>query len=84
MSVHHKITKHLEKQQHIGDEFNKLEMERERAIAQAVQKCEQGEPFSTDAINAVTDEMNKLAKQGGTPTRKRVTVDMVKAYVEQK
>lgn len=62
-NVHEAITAHSKKQHQIVKEFVLLEDERERAIEEAVAKCERHEPFSTDRINQVTAKMNDLAKK---------------------
>lgn len=53
------------------------------AIEEAVAKCKNDEPFSTDAINEVTEKMNQLAKKGIVPTRRLVSKEMVKEYVSR-
>ncbi|HHY73514.1 MAG TPA: YpbS family protein [Bacillus bacterium] len=86
MSVHHAISKHSENQHYIVSRFTELDGLREAYIEKAIELCEKGEPFSTDAINAVTKEMNELGKKGivtSLPVRKPVTVEMVKEYVEK-
>ncbi|MCY9190598.1 DUF2533 family protein, partial [Bacillus mojavensis] len=63
--------------------FMQLEHLREMAIEEAVAKCKNDEPFSTDAINEVTEKMNQLAKKGIVPTRRLVSKEMVKEYVSR-
>nr|WP_064091653.1 YpbS family protein [Rossellomorea aquimaris] len=82
MSVHKEITKHSTKQNQLVQEFMILDELRERAISEAVQLCLNGESFTTDRINSVTQEINALARQGVVPLRKLVTTDMVKEYAE--
>jgi hypothetical protein len=81
--VHQAITAHLQKQHSILKQFAELEQERERYIEEAVMLCQNGQPFTVEKINAVTKKMNELAKQGVVPTRKYVTAEMVKEYVER-
>lgn len=80
MSVHKDITKHSSKQNQLVQQFMILDERRERAIDKAVQLCLNEQPFSTDAINQVTNEINVLARQGVVPQRKLVTIEMVKEY----
>ena len=82
MSVHKEITKHSTKQNQLVQEFMILDELRERAISEAVQLCLNGESFTTDRINSVTQEINALARQGVVPQRKLVTTDMVKEYAD--
>ncbi|MGE6756073.1 YpbS family protein [Rossellomorea sp. NPDC071047] len=80
MSVHKDITKHSSNQNQLVQQFMKLDERRERAIDEAVQLCLNDQPFTTDAINHVTNEINILARQGVVPQRKLVTIEMVKEY----
>ncbi|MFT0800533.1 YpbS family protein [Bacillus swezeyi] len=83
-NVHETITAHSKKQhQHIS-EFVLLEQEREKAIDEAVAKCERKEPFSTDRINQITVKMNELSKKGIVPIRRLVSKEMVEEYVSRK
>ncbi|KAA6451736.1 YpbS family protein [Bacillus swezeyi] len=83
-NVHEAITAHSKKQhQHIS-EFVLLEQEREKAIDEAVAKCERKEPFSTDRINQITVKMNELSKKGIVPIRRLVSKEMVEEYVSRK
>ncbi|MFS0656753.1 YpbS family protein [Bacillus sp. 179-C3.3 HS] len=83
-SVHEEISAHSQKQHAHIQSFLALEQKREQAIDEAVTKCGQNEPFTTDQINRITAQMNELARGGIVPIRKHVTVDMVKEYVERK
>ncbi|UOY93414.1 YpbS family protein [Ectobacillus sp. JY-23] len=83
MEVHKAITAHSKKQQAAVSEFLQLEARREAAIETAVMLCRNNQPFSVDAINAVTKEINMFAKDGVVPERKYVTLEMVKEYVER-
>lgn len=80
MSVHKDITKHSSKQNQLVQQFMILDERRERAIDEAVQLCLKDQPFTTDVINHVTNEINILARQGVVPQRKLVTIEMVKEY----
>ncbi|WRP06816.1 DUF2533 family protein [Rossellomorea aquimaris] len=80
MSVHKEITKHSSKQNQLVQQFMILDERRERAIDEAVQLCLKEQPFTTEAINQVTNEINVLARQGVVPQRKLVTIEMVKEY----
>ncbi|WP_311315904.1 DUF2533 family protein [Niallia sp. MER 6] len=45
--------------------------------------CKNEYPFTVDNINAVTEQINELAKQGTIPTRKIVTIKMVQDFVKK-
>ncbi|MBA2870402.1 hypothetical protein HNQ85_000660 [Anoxybacillus calidus] len=81
--VHHAITAHSNKQHMIVRRFLQLDAEREKCIDEALSRCLNGEAFTVDAINAVTKQINDLAKQGIIPQRKYVTVNMVREYAEK-
>jgi hypothetical protein len=81
MSVHKEITKHVNKANKRINDFISLDQQREYYIQEAVELCKQGKPFSTENINRVTNQINDLAKQGIVPTRKNVTPQMVRDYV---
>ncbi|MCY8104392.1 MULTISPECIES: YpbS family protein [Bacillus] len=81
--VHKAISAHSAKQHEHIKTFMQLEHLREMAIEEAVAKCKNDEPFSTDAINEVTEKMNQLAKKGIVPTRRLVSKEMVKEYVSR-
>jgi hypothetical protein len=83
MSVHKAISEHVNKQNHRINEFLVLDQQREQFIEEAVVLCKQGAAFTTDKINEVTGQINELAKQGIIPTRKLVTVEMVREYVQK-
>ncbi|MGR6858641.1 YpbS family protein [Bacillus halotolerans] len=81
--VHKAISAHSAKQHEHIKTFMQLEHLREMAIEEAVAKCKNNEPFSTDAINEITEKMNQLAKKGIVPTRRLVSKEMVKEYVSR-
>ncbi|MEC2075895.1 YpbS family protein [Metabacillus fastidiosus] len=81
--VHKAISEHSKKQHEHIRTFARLDQQREAFIAEAVQLCRQSLPFEVDSINAVTREMNALARQGIVPARKLVSKEMVKEYVER-
>lgn len=81
--VHKAISAHSAKQHEHIKSFMQLEHLREMAIEEAVAKCKNDEPFSTDAINEITEKMNQLAKKGIVPTRRLVSKEMVKEYVSR-
>lgn len=83
MSVHKEITQHVNKQNQRIKDFLALDQQREFYIDEAVALCRQGKDFSTEKINHVTNQINELAKQGIVPSRKKVTIEMVKEYVEK-
>jgi hypothetical protein len=81
MSVHKAITKHSTKQNHLVQQFMRLDEEREQAIDEAVKLCQAGEIFSTGRMNDATRKINALARQGVVPQRKLVTKEMIEEYV---
>ncbi|MGP7815789.1 DUF2533 family protein [Niallia sp. 01092] len=83
MSVHKAITKHVEQVNSRVNVFKQLDDLREQYIEEALQLCSKGESFSVQKINEVTEEINTMAKLGVTPTRKVVTIEMVKEYAEK-
>jgi hypothetical protein len=80
MSVHIELAKHAEKQNKMYQAFLKLDQQRENYIEEAIKLCKNGEPFSTNKINLVTDQINKMNLRF-IPIRKFVSVEMVKEYV---
>ncbi|TWE08330.1 uncharacterized protein DUF2533 [Neobacillus bataviensis] len=80
MSVHKAITEHVNKQNKKINDFLSLDQLRETYIEEAVTLCREGKPFTTEKINMVTNQINDLAKQGIIPTRKLVSVEMVREY----
>jgi len=81
LNVHESISEHSKKQHRHLVEFEKLDALREERIEEAVRKCRAGEPFDVDAINEATARINAHAKHGISPTRKYVTIEMVKQFV---
>jgi len=80
MSVHKAITEHVNNQNKRIQDFLALDQLREQYIEEALELCKQGKSFTTDKINEVTKQINELARQGAVPTRKLVTVEMVREY----
>ncbi|WP_100403596.1 DUF2533 family protein [Bacillus sp. FJAT-42315] len=83
MSVHKDLILHAEKQNKLYREFALLDEQREAYIEEAVELCKAGKEFTTDRINEVTEQINVLANHRLIPTRKVVTPDMVREYVER-
>lgn len=81
MSVHKDLIKHAYNQNQDYQEFLRMDQLRESYIEEAVALCKQGQPFTTDKINQVTNNMNRLTVRM-LPKRKHVTVGMVQEYVE--
>ena len=82
MSVHKDLIKHAYNQNQDYQEFLKLDQLREAYIEEAVELCKQGHPFTTDRINQVTNNMNRLTVRM-LPKRKIVTAEMVQEYVRK-
>jgi hypothetical protein len=82
MGVHKELAKHAEKQNKLYQVFLELDQKREIYIEEAIQLCKKGEAFSTDKINRVTDQINKMNLRF-IPIRKFVSEDMVKEYVKK-
>lgn len=83
-NVHEAISQHSKKQHNHIQSFLKLEAKREALIDEAIQLCVNSLPFEVEKINQVTGEMNQLASEGIVPTRKTVTQDMVREFVQKK
>ena len=81
MSVHKDLIKHAENQNKTYQEFLALDQQRESYIEEVVELCKNGEPFSTDKINEVTNKINRINLRI-IPTRKNVTIDMIHEYVK--
>jgi hypothetical protein len=82
MSVHTAITAHSKKQHDHIELFLQLDQLREQAIDQVVQKCLANKPFNVEEINQISRDINEHAKKGISPTRKLVSEEMVKHYVD--
>lgn len=80
MSVHKDLIKHAKNQNQSYQEFKALDELREKYIEEAVELCKQGQPFTTDKINEVTNKMNKINLRI-ISLRKNVTAEMVQEYV---
>ncbi|MFJ8244882.1 DUF2533 family protein [Peribacillus asahii] len=81
MSVHKAITLHAQKQNQDFTKFTRLDQQREEYIQEAIELCKAGKDFTTDKINEVTLQINVLANERFIPTRKLVTLEMVRVYV---
>ena len=81
MSVHKDLIKHAANQNKTYQEFLTLDQQREIYIQEAIELCKQGNPFSTDKINEVTNMINNINLRF-IPTRKNVSVEMVQDYVK--
>lgn len=82
MSVHKDLIQHAKKQNELYTKFTQLDQQREDYIQEAVDLCKAGKDFTTDRINEVTMQINFIANDRFIPTRKLVTPDMVRVYVE--
>ena len=82
MSVHKDLIQHAKNQNQLYMKFTQLNQQREVYIQEAVELCKAGKDFSTDKINDVTNQINFIANDRFIPTRKLVTPDMVRVYVE--
>lgn len=80
MSVHEAISSHSNKQHLHLVKFKELDELREQAIEEAVALCRNHQPFSVDKINEITQMIIAHAKQGISPLRSLVTVEMVEQY----
>ncbi len=85
MSVHHEISKHSNDQHARVRQFAELDEKREQWIDIALQKCKENADFSKPLakINAVTDQINELARKGIVPQRKNVTKEMIEEYCQK-
>lgn len=82
MSVHKDLIQHAKKQNQLFMKFTELDQQREEYIEEAVELCKAGKEFTTDKINEVTNQINFIANNRFIPTRKLVTPEMVREYVE--
>lgn len=82
MSVHKELAQHAEKQNNVYKQFLQLDQLRENYIEEAIALCKKGKPFSTDKINQVTNQMNKINLRF-IPDRKNVTNAMIEEYVKK-
>ena len=82
MSVHKDLILHAKKQNQQYSKFVLLDQQRENYIEEAVLLCKAGKDFTTDRINEVTRQINLIANDRFIPTRKLVTPEMVRVYVE--
>jgi hypothetical protein len=80
MSVHKDLIKHAKNQNQSYQEFKALDELREKYIEEAVELCKQGQPFTTDKINEITNKMNRINLRI-ISLRKNVTTEMVQEYV---
>jgi hypothetical protein len=80
MSVHKDLIKHAKNQNQSYQEFKALDELREKYIEEAIELCKQGQPFTTDKINEVTNKMNRINLRI-ISLRKTVTTEMVQEYV---
>jgi hypothetical protein len=80
MSVHKDLINHAKNQNQSYQEFKALDELREKYIEEAVELCKQGQPFTTDKINEITNKMNRINLRI-ISLRKNVTTEMVQEYV---
>lgn len=83
MSVHKDLIQHAKKQNELYTKFTVLDQQREEYIQEAIGLCQAGKDFTTDRINEVTKQINFIANERFIPTRKLVTLDMVREYVNR-
>ena len=84
MSVHKAISQHSQKQHDAIKKFLELDTLREMHINEAINRCATNQPFTVEAINQVTKQINDMAVKEIVPTRKMVTVEMIQEYVKNK
>jgi hypothetical protein len=82
MSVHKELAQHAKQQNLIYQTFLQLDDLREHYIEEAILLCQKGEPFSTNKINEITNQINKINLRF-IPERKMVTDEMIKAFVNK-
>ncbi|RXT14796.1 DUF2533 family protein [Ammoniphilus sp. CFH 90114] len=83
MSVHHEISKKVNQTVSLVESYKNLDRKREQEISKVLEKAKNGEEYSVEAINKVTEEINQFALKHHLPTRKRVTKQMVLDLVSQ-
>lgn len=85
MSVHKALSDHAKKLNAILTQYANLDHEREFYIEEALSLYERGLPFTTDKINSITIQMNKLSnKIENLSPRKLVTKEMVEEYANRR
>jgi hypothetical protein len=83
MSVHKDLIQHAKKQNELYTKFTVLDQQREDYIQEAIELCQAGKDFTIDRINEVTKQINFIANERFIPTRKLVTLEMVREYVDR-
>lgn len=81
MTVHLQISKQINNHIQAQTTYKELDLQREKAIEEVLNKARNNEEFTTHEVNSVTEELNEIAKKYNFPIRKRVTNSMVLQYV---
>jgi hypothetical protein len=85
VSVHKALTNHANKLNAILTQYANFDREREYYIEEALTLYDRGLPFTTDQINAITIQMNKLSNIiENLPPRQLVTNEMVVEYANRR
>jgi len=77
MSVHHEISKKVKSVNHMIEEYRRLDLLREKEIAEVIERAKRKEDFSLDRVNQVTMKLNEHAALHHLPPRVLVTKEMV-------
>lgn len=77
MSVHHEISKKVNRTVGILEGYRNLDQAREFEIEQVITKAKKGEHFTVDGINRITVTINEYAAKHHLPSRKLVTEQMI-------
>lgn len=77
MSVHHEISKKVKVVHHMIEEYRRLDLLREKAITEVMEKARRNEEFTLDRVNKITMELNQHAASHHLPPRLFVTKEMV-------
>ncbi|MFV9510982.1 DUF2533 family protein [Tepidibacillus sp. LV47] len=81
-SVHLEITKKVNEKVKAIETYKKMDQQRELIIDQLIDDYKAGKPIDLTKLNQWTKQMNQFAIKHQLPTRKIVTKEMFKSYVQ--
>ncbi|MCM3761541.1 YpbS family protein [Alkalihalobacillus oceani] len=83
MAVHLQISEQVKRHRQAQQQFRELDAKREQAIEHVLTAAKAGQEINITEINRITNEMNQTAARFHFPTRKTVTVEMVKDVIQR-
>ncbi|OEF96898.1 hypothetical protein BHF71_03995 [Vulcanibacillus modesticaldus] len=83
MSVHNEISKQVEEKVQAIKKYQQMDEQRERIISQLIEDYKAGKMINLAKLNSWTKEMNQFAIKHQLPTRKEVTIEMFKNFIEK-